>query len=100
MRSNDLTPAQCDAIADPFSKMLGYLNRLERRMAKQGFPVDDDLYHTTVKARDAMHEASVKTHYFGCKGTTGGTRCLDSGAGIGKLNTCGAKVPRKGPYKT
>jgi hypothetical protein len=73
-RSDDLTTAQARALADRMRKLLGYLNRLETRMAEQGFPIDDELYRATVKARDAMHELAVKAHYLGCKGSTGGRR--------------------------
>jgi hypothetical protein len=74
MDSHDLTTAQCRALADRLRKMLVYLNRLEKRMAQQGFPLDDGLYRATVKARDAMHELSIKAHYLSCKGSTGGPR--------------------------
>lgn len=74
MDSHDLTTAQCRALADKLRSMLGYLNRLEKRMAEQGFPLDDELYRATVKARDAMHDLSIKAHYLGCRGSTGGKR--------------------------
>jgi hypothetical protein len=74
MRSDDLTRDQCRTLADQLRKMLGYLNRLEKRMSQQGFPLDDDLYRATVKARDAMHEVSIEAHYLGCRGSTGGRR--------------------------
>jgi hypothetical protein len=42
MDSHDLTEAR--VLADRLRILLGYLNRLQTRMAKQGFPRNDKLY--------------------------------------------------------
>jgi hypothetical protein len=54
------------ALAGPLRKLLGYLSRLEKRMAEQGVPLDDELYRDTLKARDAMHDLAIHVHYLGC----------------------------------
>ena len=50
------------ALAGPLRKLLGYLSRLEKRMAEQGVPLDDELYRDTMKARDAMHDLAIHVH--------------------------------------
>ncbi len=51
--------------------MLGYLNRLHRRMEKVGFLRDDQSLKLVAKARDAMHELTVELHYESCRHQVG-----------------------------
>jgi hypothetical protein len=51
--------------------MLGYLNRLKRRMEKRRFPSDDKLFQTVLRAYDAIHELNVHVHYLSCESGVG-----------------------------
>jgi hypothetical protein len=53
--------------------MLGYLNRLKRRMEKRRFPSDDKLFQTVLRAYDAIHELNVHVHYLSCESGVGRT---------------------------
>jgi hypothetical protein len=66
-----ITAVQADVLAVKLRPMLGYLNRLLKRMEKTGFPPDDRLVKMTVDARNAMHELTVAVHYASCPGKTG-----------------------------
>jgi hypothetical protein len=46
--------------------MLGFLNRLLKRMEQRSFPQTDPLYLAGVQARDSLHELCVKTHLLAC----------------------------------
>jgi hypothetical protein len=72
MPGQQITAAQADALAIKLQPMLGYLNRLLKRMEQIGFPPDDRLLKFTVEARNAMHELTVAVHYESCPGKTGG----------------------------
>ena len=71
MRSDDLTCDQARALKNKLHGMLGYLNRLKKRMTFRGFPPDDELLIAVCKAEMAMHELHVATHYLVCGDVTG-----------------------------
>jgi hypothetical protein len=52
--------------------MLGYLNRLKKRMINKGFPPDDGLLMAVSRAENTMHKLHVATHYLACGDTAGG----------------------------
>ena len=43
MRSDDLTREQAEGLKAKLAPMLGYLNRLKKRMVRRGFPPVDPL---------------------------------------------------------
>jgi hypothetical protein len=51
--------------------MLGYLNRLHRRMEMVGFLADDPSFKMVAQTRDAMHELAVDLHYECCRDQVG-----------------------------
>jgi hypothetical protein len=77
MRSDDLTRDQARALKNKLGPMLGYLNRLKKRMNNKGFPPDDELLRAVCKAEMAMHELHVATHYLACGDVTGRKRQSD-----------------------
>ena len=79
MQSDDLTREQARALKNKLQPMLGYLNRLKKRMHNRGFPSDDELLQAVCKAEMAMHELHVATHYLACGDNVGGPR-RDAGA--------------------
>ena len=58
-------------VAEKLRPMLGYLNRLHRRMEKVGFLAGDPALKFVAKARDAMHELTIDLHYQSCAHQTG-----------------------------
>jgi hypothetical protein len=72
MRSDDLTRDQARALKNKLQPMLGYLNRLKKRMTYRGFPPDDELLRLVCQAETAMHQLHVATHYLACGDTAGG----------------------------
>ena len=50
--------------------MLGYLNRLKKRMDRWKLSRDDPLFNEVVDAVDALHRLNVSYHYLSC-GKTG-----------------------------
>ncbi len=71
MRSDDLTPAQAQALKEKLRPMLSYLGRLQRRMHKRRFPPDDKLIHLARDAYNAMHALNVEVHYLSCTSGVG-----------------------------
>jgi hypothetical protein len=71
MRSEDLTPAQAQALKEKLRPMLAYLGRLEKRMHKRRFPPDDKLVHLVRHAYNAMHALNVEIHYLSCTSGVG-----------------------------
>lgn len=71
MRSDDLSKEQARALKNKLQPMLGYLNRLKRRMIGKGFPPDDRLLLAARRAEDAMHALHVETHYLACGDVAG-----------------------------
>jgi hypothetical protein len=51
--------------------MLGYLNRLKRRMIRNGVPPDDSLLLAARRAEGATHALQVEVHYIACDDVTG-----------------------------
>lgn len=66
MNSRDLTKAQANAVHEQLRPMVGHLHKLQDRMDQRGFPIDDELYLLVKKAREAMDELFIATHYLGC----------------------------------
>jgi hypothetical protein len=58
-------------IQEALRPSLQYLNRLEERLIAVGSLPNDPLHQKVVKARDAMHDLSIKLHYLGCDGGVG-----------------------------
>jgi hypothetical protein len=79
MNSNDLTREQAEAISQKIGPMLGYMNRLKKRM-NQVFVRDDPLFAQVIDAADALHTLNVSIHYLSC-GTTG-SHAYQPSAGI------------------
>jgi len=73
MRREDVTREQAEAINKQIGPMLGYLNRLKRRM-NEVFARDDTLFAEVIDAVDALHRLNVSIHYLSC-----GTTCSTSG---------------------
>jgi hypothetical protein len=69
--SADLTPAQAESLVRQIRPMLGYLNRLVKRMNKRRFPSDDPLFRSALTAYDAIHELHVHAHYLSCSSGAG-----------------------------
>ena len=74
MRSDDLTCEQARALKNKLGPMLGYLNRLKKRMSYRGFPPDDELLAAVIRAEAAVHELHVAAHYLACRDVTGRRR--------------------------
>jgi hypothetical protein len=72
MRSDDLARDQARALKNKLAPMLGYLNRLKKRMVYRGFPPNDELLRLVRHAELAMHELHIATHYLACGDTAGG----------------------------
>ncbi len=71
MPRRQLTAEQASALAEKLRPMLGYLNRLHRRMEKVGFLSDDPSLKLVTDARDAMHELTIDLHYESCRHQVG-----------------------------
>src|SRR3954453_2976116 len=69
MRREDMTREQAEAIKEKIGPMLGYLNRVKKRM-NAVFARDDSLFAEVIDAADAMHKLNVSIHYLSC-GKTG-----------------------------
>src|SRR6476620_12437074 len=72
MRREDITRDQAAAIKKEISPMLGYLNRLKKRM-NAVFARDDSLFAEVIDAADAMHKLNVSIHYLSCGKTGAGS---------------------------
>ena len=66
IQCDDLTAAQSRALKNKLQPMLGYLNRLVRRMNHRGFPPGDRLLTAVSRVEDAVHSLHVETHYLSC----------------------------------
>lgn len=62
MNSDDLTREQAYALYQRISPMLTYLVEVEKRMAKQKFPPDDELRVLFGKARSAIYDLRQAIH--------------------------------------
>src|SRR5258707_7917618 len=65
MRREDVSREQAEAIKEKIAPMLGYLNRLKRRM-NAVFARDDSLFAEVIDAADALHKLNVSIHYLSC----------------------------------
>ena len=63
MELHELTPEQAHALAERVAPALGFLVRLTNRMQQRGWRADDPAYVAAWRARDALHELSVRLHY-------------------------------------
>jgi hypothetical protein len=61
MRREDITREQAEAIKAKIAPMLGYLNRLKKRM-NAVFARDDSLFAEVIDAADALHKLNVSIH--------------------------------------
>jgi hypothetical protein len=71
MTRDDIQPAQAAAIRKIVWPMLGYLTRLQQRMEKVGFTLNDPLYQSVKKARESVFDLSMDLHYLSCTGGVG-----------------------------
>ena len=63
MELSDLTPRQAHELSARLVPALGYLVRLTNRMQQRGWSACDPAYVAAWKARDALHELTVRLHY-------------------------------------
>ena len=69
--SKKLKTWQAERIGNSILPTLAYLNKLVQRMEKTGFPVDDPLFLSALKAQDALFDLRVKLHYLSCSSGVG-----------------------------
>ena len=67
MTSAELRSDQAGRLRLVIARELRYLNRLCERMTRLGFPPDDPLFVAALRARDALQDLHVVTHYAECK---------------------------------
>lgn len=67
MREYELSTTQASMIRDALHPTLGFLTKLERRLAELGCDSTDRVYQLVVGAQDAMHGLSVELNYRSCK---------------------------------
>jgi len=67
MDSNHLTAEQARRLRLQVAAKLRWLNKLQERLKRLGFPPEDSIYRATTKARDAMQDLHVAAHYAGCR---------------------------------
>jgi hypothetical protein len=94
----DLTREQAEAIKAKIAPMLGYLNRLKKRM-NQVFARDDSLFAEVIDAADALHKLNVSIHYLSCGkngGSSGGHPSQSAFADSQPLESPQAHNPAKG----
>jgi hypothetical protein len=70
MKSDDLSPAQAEAIKKSLFHLANYLYRLKSRM-EIVFPPNDPLYLKVKAAYDSVFDLSIDLHYRGCAGGVG-----------------------------
>jgi hypothetical protein len=56
MQRNDLTNERTRALKNKLQPLLGYLNRLNKRIVRRGFPADDPLLVAVPRAECATHD--------------------------------------------
>jgi hypothetical protein len=71
MKREDVSREQAEAIKEKIGPMLGYLNRLKKRM-NAVFARDDSLFAEVIDAADALHKLNVSIHCLSCGKTGGG----------------------------
>jgi N-methylhydantoinase A/oxoprolinase/acetone carboxylase beta subunit len=74
MDRTSLSREQAATLLASIRPMLRYLNRLQERMQKRGFPPHDTLYRLVLEARDRIRHLSVDLHYLSCDGGVGEPR--------------------------
>src|SRR6476659_11508257 len=72
MRREVVSREQAEAIKEKIGPMLGYLNRLKKRM-NAVFVRDDPLFAEVIDAADALHKLNVSIHYLSCGKTGAGS---------------------------
>lgn len=70
MQSDDLSCKQADVLQSQVGPMLGYLNRLQRRMVRRRFSPNDPLLRLVIEAAGAMHNLHVDLLYRSCGNVT------------------------------
>ena len=71
MDSGDLRPDQSARLRDAVRPPLAWLGRLRKRMDELGFPPQDPLYQSVLRAHNAMQELHVRAHYGACTSGVG-----------------------------
>lgn len=66
MKWSDITPDQAEALLRSVRRQLSFLNRLQRRMERLGFPPADPLYRAATDARNGAADLFVCAHYGTC----------------------------------
>ena len=65
--SDDLDPQQAARLTATAARQLRFLNHLCARMNRLGFPPADPLFIAAHKARNALQDLHVLSHYAECK---------------------------------
>jgi hypothetical protein len=71
MTRDDIKPEQAATIRKAARPMLNYLTRLQQRMERIGFPLNDPFYQSVKKARESIFDLSMDLHYLSCAGGVG-----------------------------
>jgi hypothetical protein len=71
MDHGDLTKDQLTRLHQALFPTANLLNRLERRMARLGFPTNDPLCLLVARAQSAVEDLYIHVHYLGCSGGVG-----------------------------
>ena len=66
MDSSQLTVEQAERLGRVIRRQLSFLNRLQKRMERLGFPPADPLYRAVTEARNRVGELFVSAHYCAC----------------------------------
>ena len=62
-----LSRAEADRIYQTIHSALGYLTRLQQRMAEVGFTPEDEYFRLVSRALDSVHHLATETYYLSCK---------------------------------
>jgi hypothetical protein len=68
MNQDDISKEQAEQLIKTVGPMVNFLYRLERRMEKKQFPVDDSLFVAVRHAYDEVHKLWIKLHYMTSEG--------------------------------
>lgn len=67
MTSESLPEQQALALREQVAVRLRWLNKLQARLQKTGFPPNDPLFFAAVRARETMQDLHTAAHYASCK---------------------------------
>lgn len=85
MQADDLSCKQADALRARVAPMLGYLNRLQKRMVRRRFPPNDPLLRLVCEAAGVMHKLHVELIYRSCGNVTMKSTWNEEGEGEGSF---------------